>query len=503
MNKILLLTLMLLPLKLMASFQLNRKAEPDSSQAQKGSREKKFDVTEWKRIFNRSFGSILGSAGSNNDIGNYASFDPIDGAFKFKGIVPIGKEEKSISYLSLSVQGGIASNDFNKLFDGFKIGTNSGIQAEYHFKRTVKATSITREAESEVIYNRQRDLVNLQAELDKTIIMQDSTKSTERITILDNTLLSIISETPKVLRKLDSTLTYLNKINNDIINTREPPSDSLLKLLRVTVKSSREFANMKDSLLKMYKKIYRESDSLKINVEKWRYVSRALKNAIHDKRDVLLDTLKNSYKFSRFKIDWITIIGSLGKKKYHDFDSTLPFDEQIKENNFYTNSFGLAWSLYIKNETEKRSSLFNIGLVRKRDNNTDTLSTTDVNQAKTLKNEKGDVVNTVSKKYSAYTDPILSNQLINAYFNYFYIFGKRQSALHIFPSYIKPDRKAGYLNIGIGYIISFKNTKKDNPIINAELYALSSDSFNGQGTNRSFLKRIDIGLKFSLPFNLF
>lgn len=503
MNKILQLTILILLASSHLSIARMLQIKPDTTQNPSATEKPRFAVEEWRRLFNQAFGSVLGSVGPNNDVGNYASFDPLDGSFKFKGVVPIGKEEKSISYLSLAVQGGITSSDFNKIFDGFKIGTNSAVQVEYHFKRRVKTNAVTRESEAEAVYNREKHLLCKQEKLELDFLDQQKEKSTARLTIVENLINSANLETGPVRQRLLMSLSYLEQLRTTVEDQKNPKHDSTLKEYREAIKKSSTYASEQDSLKKTILTLNREADSLRANLNDWRDIKAYIRNSIYAKNDAKLDTLQNNYKFSKFTINWFTLIGSIGKKSYYTFNSSAPFNEQIKDDALYSNSFGIAWSMYTRNDTEKRSSLLNIGILRKRDGNTDTLTTTDVNQERTITNEQGDVVKKISKKYSSYTDLVEASRIMQLYINYFYIFGKRQSSFHVFPSYSKIEKKTGMLNFGLGYIISFKNRQKDNPVINTELYILNSDLFNSRNSNRNFKERCEVGLKFSLPFNLF
>jgi len=50
---------------------------------------------EWSKVINEAFGTLTGSAGNSNIIGNYGSFAPLDGSFAFKGTAAIGKPDSA------------------------------------------------------------------------------------------------------------------------------------------------------------------------------------------------------------------------------------------------------------------------------------------------------------------------------------------------------------------------------------------------------------------------
>ena len=145
----------------------------------------------------------------------------------------------------------------------------------------------------------------------------------------------------------------------------------------------------------------------------------------------------------------------------------------------------------------------NVGILRIVDNNTSLLSTTEVNQERVFKNISGDTVRRVLRKYNAYTDPIAEFKNWQFFTNFYYMFGDKTSGLHLFPNFTLFDDKTKQLNFGIGYIISFKNYKKDQPIINAEGYINFIDLSNELKNDKSNRNKNEIGIRFTLPLNLF
>jgi hypothetical protein len=85
----------------------------------------------------------------------------------------------------------------------------------------------------------------------------------------------------------------------------------------------------------------------------------------------------------------------------------------------------------------------------------------------------------------------------------YYLFGKTPSGFHILPSVDFQSDGLTVMNFTAGYIISFKNTAKDQPVINSELYFRFNDITDTGEKGNNFLKRNEIGISFTVPFNIF
>jgi hypothetical protein len=112
----------------------------------------KFDLQTWKTTFNKSFASVLGATGPNNQIGNYATLDPLNGSFTLKGLIPIQKSSRNINFLSVALKGALLSDKTSQLFKQGKINTNSSIKVDYHFLMKIYPNSILVLKESEAAY---------------------------------------------------------------------------------------------------------------------------------------------------------------------------------------------------------------------------------------------------------------------------------------------------------------------------------------------------------------
>lgn len=82
------------------------------------------------------------------------------------------------------------------------------------------------------------------------------------------------------------------------------------------------------------------------------------------------------------------------------------------------------------------------------------------------------------------------------------MFGARTTGMHFFPEVNFIDKGENIINIGLGYVVSFINEKKDKPVINAEGYVNFWDIRNKQESSANFWNRNEMGVRFTLPFSL-
>jgi hypothetical protein len=235
------------------------------------------------------------------------------------------------------------------------------------------------------------------------------------------------------------------------------------------------------------------------NWTKYRYALGEAAMAEYTAKTEKLDTI---FTLKEVRFNWFTIVASIGKKNYYTFYDSLPFSNQLTKHDLTTWKLGLLWNYFSQNSISNHATYLNIGIARMEDNNTNLLSTKDVNEETAIKNSGGDTVRKISKTYKAYTDNVsdTSQWMVSA--NFYFLFGKRTSGFHIFPSLYMPDGLTGYFNGGVGYIVSFINNKKDQPVINAEGYIQFNDVFNSLKVSTNFLKRNEIGIRFVFPIAL-
>lgn len=356
----------------------------------------------------------------------------------------------------------------------------------------VKATSIEKERLARIKQIKTEDQLKAQkaklesenAVIEKMIPLQDTTLSTLR----------------KELEQMTNSKTGLDR--SGTVKCEDNPKkcqEDFQKASGSLIKAQKT----RDSLGVQKSRLSLLIDSTQLVIDNWNlglYRAELLK--INKESRIKSEAVKDSALIAGYKMTWLTLIGSIGNAKVYNYKPTADFSDQITKQNLRTNKFGLAGNWMKKSSTSYRLWLVNIGTTFGRNNNADTLSTTDVNEEYAYKNAAGDTTRKVISKYSAYTDAIESKHILSAFSNVYLVFGKKASALHLFSTYNKPSKHTGFYNIGFGYVASFRTAKKEAPLFTTEFYIEQRDLFNSISTTK-LRQRVDAGLKLTLPFNFF
>jgi len=462
----------------------NFKTEPKGTQ---------ITLPTWNKIINRSFSSVLGTNTNNTTIGNYATFDPVDGSMTFKGSIAIGNDStKKVNYLGLTLHGDLVSQSYTALFSNTKLNTSSGIQADYHF-RLGRNRFITNRSATHIYALKKMILDSLHSsEFKKVTADKFLTEQRQALTIRQSKVLK--SDLIDLRKKIDAVETLTTTAFS-----KQPVDNS----------SAKKWTDSLTTLIKKMESLVADSisaklryDSLEHTVRLWQGLSEAKDEQIDKDHKKMVDSLDAKFTLDGVTFNWITLVAGTGRKTYYTFYDSLPLATQLAKEDLTTWKLGSAWNIFWQDLFLKRSIYFNGGFFRAYDNNTALLSTASVNQERIFKNVAGDTVRKVVNKYDAYDEPITSVKHWQFYANFYYLFGARTSGFHIFPSFISPDHDKSYGSLGLGYVVSFINNKKDEPVINAEGYIQFVDIFNQLESEFNFIKRSEIGVRFSLPIAL-
>jgi hypothetical protein len=466
------------------------------------------DQSTINNIVNRSFSSIVSGQSSSTDIGNYASFDPLNGSFTFKGSFALLHNKKDsatavssqmkggkISFLTIKIDGDLISGSYAKLFENSVLNTNAAVQAEYSFwlgKRPVVYS-----ASDDVAMTLKRRMIDSLRRA-KNLMIERKRSEYRDLKTIDSVKLLLITNRSS---RLHSTIRDIETSRNNQLSKSPIPYDSL-----------KYFNDSLGSLYKLKSALFTDSINLRLlrDSADYRYILDSAGDFRNYDREVVfneykknIEQLDNMAKVKGLSFKWFTFIGGIGNKRYYTFDGTLPLSQQIIKNDLATFKAGFSFNNYFRDDLQKKIRYWNIGVVRGRDNNTSLLSTVEVNQTRIYKNAAGDTVRQVLKKYNSYTDPINENQYWEFFANLYLLSGKSSSGFHPFTSFTINDNKQKVLNAGLGYVISFRNLKKDAPVINAEGYINFLDLLKEFDKGASFWNRNEIGVRFTLPLNIF
>jgi hypothetical protein len=445
----------------------------------------------FNRLINKEFGTVATGQFNNTALASYASFDPANGSFAFKGVVPIGADTNRLSFLAMRIDGDLISDSYTALFNNSALNTNASVRGEYYIRLSKAAIRNFGSEKASVVFRKEIAEQEHLLGLKKIDIEMDPVYLTDQLTLID---------AKKTVSTSDS-LTAINEYNSykDSLR-RNLPHRNYARLKHVTDTLEKLQAKLHE-----YKKNYLKLQAKTDSITSLQSQRRNLRNYERNRLDrILKDTIaaieKNAL-VTRVRFDWLTIIGAIGKKSFYTFDAGLPFGQQLEKKEKGTFSFGFAWNYYWHSYTRNKAFYANAGVLRMRDNNTSYLSTLEVKQEREF--SSGDTTRKISKTYNAFTDPVTEFQQWSIFANVFYLFTGRPSGFHFYPSVDIRDDKHTLSHLGIGYTVSFINEKKDEPVINAEGYIQFIDLFNQLEQKARFWNRNEIGIRFTLPLNFY
>lgn len=205
-----------------------------------------------------------------------------------------------------------------------------------------------------------------------------------------------------------------------------------------------------------------------------------------------------------FRFGWFTFGAQVRNDDFKLFDPTkaLPEERLISEK-FVSGELRAKYSIY-QWSPKHRPYFLSFGLAYKYKSNYSDLTSVDVSVTNGYP-AYTDTAKTVSavEKYTAYTGeykPFMDELIID--FDFYYFFTKKNTfAVHFYPnlritSIIKPT-----LNVGIGILYPFKDSKEEKSIVNAEIYYNFIDLTQSTKDDLRLYKQNKIGIRFSFPIN--
>ncbi|MDX3916941.1 MAG: hypothetical protein QHC79_25590 [Pseudosphingobacterium sp.] len=495
-------------------------------------------LSQHNMLMNRFLSKQAGTDQNGDQLGNYASFDPSDGKFIFKGSMPIGNPDSAkFSFLGLSVNGDLISDNYTALFSGYKLNTNVSFQAQYNFKLS-KGQSLTDNGDVALAYfrkglNRDRlahekftlkevsqnnrkkyDLITKNMRLQELIIekqqkdidvlSENISKSHKWLSVLD----SLSNELKrKKIEKRNPELSAAQKASLDTEIARRTRTIDSLKEIPTNIQADK---NLLDSIQGLYPKLEKaikeknalkfQADSLKGLIQWQTDIISGMENELYTAQSEKDMKALSKITLDGLKLNWFSVTAAAGLKNYYTFDTTRVFSDQIKGDKLLTFRFGANWYYFNINTLYNRFIYLNAGLFLTRDNNTHYLSTTEINQESVFKNAAGDTTRKAARKYNAYTDPITQGVQWQINANFYYLFGSRTSGLHLEPTFAFSKDLPSNLKLNLGYVISFQGKSKETPLINAELYLRINDLTRNLDTRDKYRTQDEIGVRIGLPF---
>jgi hypothetical protein len=445
------------------------------------------------RLLNLKFGSIVTGQSNNTSIGSYASLDPANGSFVFKGSFGVGRKQDSaqISYLTFRLEGGLISDSYAALFTNSKLNTSGLLEGQYHFRLSRSNITYYYSDKARILLVMRMDSIDHDQKI-KALMVADSKRS------------AFLAE-QDFLYSFNQTELQINQHRFDSVKAdRKIAFDkgdfaSVRKLNAVTDSINVLVTKGEATLLQLDK----VRDSARFVAKNEIFLRNAQKKIINDAYEQKKMQTELGAPFSMVHLSWLTVIGGISRKDFYTYDTALAFSSRLSTQNLGTFRVGLAYNYYAENSESQRATFINVGFLRYKDNNTSLLSTQTISQESVTKNDAGDTTRKISKQYNAFTDPVVESHVWSIFSNCYFVQKGKGQSFHVYPSVDIYDKGKTLSNIGLGYVVSFKNAKKDQPIINAEGYIQFQDLFNELNKRAGFWNRNEIGVRFTLPFSFF
>ncbi|SKB62379.1 hypothetical protein SAMN05660226_02295 [Parapedobacter luteus] len=501
-------------------------------------------------LINKYLAKQAGTDEGAEILGNYASFDPTNGAFVLKGTIPLGKpDSEKFSYLGLSINGDLRSNSYTALFSDYKLNTNVGAQVQYNI-RVGGAETISENSDMSLLNYRLR-LNKERATSQTSTFYEQSEKAKQEFDLaalilkrteiqshlLQKNIETLWSQIPSDLLKNSEwiarirDLTYELQEKEDLLQDNKDTNNQTevnrlqesIKTIKIQItdaqnrlpKELHKDHVLLDKIQREYKKldtVIRERNLLKFKLDSLNLLAKnrlQIKAGLENEAKLTMEKKKKELlegmQLAGLKMKWLSLNAAFGVKKYHTYNSGEIYAAQIAEEKLLTYRFGISYNIFHIDDLDKRYWYLNIGGFMVKDNNTALLSTTEIIQDVVTKNATGDTTRKISKKYNAFTDEVIDGVQWELSPDFYYLFGEKTSGFHIKPILAIRHKLPTYANLSLGYVVSFTNRKKDSPAINTELYYRIGDIFNNldrADSGEQFRKGDEIGVKIGVPFQL-
>lgn len=213
-----------------------------------------------------------------------------------------------------------------------------------------------------------------------------------------------------------------------------------------------------------------------------------------------IDSGTGNRVMSGYKFGWLNVFYTVNSQAFRLFDASLAFSDQVKKNTYVAHKAGVEYNYISWAKDDPKNFFFSAGADFEVNNNLSDLTKfelTDVANYTAVSGQR-----TSTKKYYVYTGKYEKNLVGGSVYADFYsfLFNKGHAGIHIFPKarFAKNDKPS--YSFGFGLIVGLKN-KKDNTIVNTELFANFLDLTNTSDSEKKLLERNDIGLRFAFPIN--
>lgn len=406
-------------------------------------------------IIKRGFARVVTGENDAPGLANYISFNPSDGKFSMN----VFKMFNTRVALSFTAAGGLLNDNIGVLFDDGKLNTNTDLGLRLHWQIGRPSVSFT--AKDRILIEEKTKRLQFRKEAAIRSIELGLDTIVHRLYTID----SLIKTNPGP--------GLMAQLNNE--------RDSLLFIRRLDNPTSADLV-----IFGLGKDSYRKK----------------LSDEVIESYDKEIFKLRTNIPLAGQTFKWITLITNWNRQSYRQYDSTVSMQERIKPKKMDAFNFGAEFTLLHYDAFLHHTHFLNIGVLKKRTNNLEDLSTSKVTDSRTIRD--GEYERSISSEYNVYTDAIEKFNVINPYVNFYYLYDKNVSiGAHLFADAQFRNNDKQLVNAGAGVIYGFNN-KKDNTVLNVELFLRFKDLTNIRDESQNRLwDHSQIGISFALPFIIF
>lgn len=413
----------------------------------------------FRRVLNQQFSNLI-TGQSNTKIGNFASLDLTDPSVSFAGNII----SKNGSVFSMKVNGSV-SDGFFSIFNNSKLNTQISLDLQYNFLNLNKLVLISN-ADSVRQYNDQVAAIKFSFE--------ESFISIERrrdIAALEKSKISLNNAYDSLRNVFD----LLNKAPNS-------------KKDMVTIASL-------DFLMAKTMHLYDSTEAALNNLVLKSTLLRNLKSKTIQK----LRGLSFQSAVEGFSFGWFSVGYKVNNNSFKFFDPTLAIGLQVADTSFVSHEFKFQYSHYKFTPVSNQSRFYDLGIDFTYADNFSSLTKKEISETTNYGLNPGD--RSSVSKYDVYQGLYKKNQAGLIFFAdyYYFIFQNNIGAIHINPEWRIANGEKPIGDLYTGFLFSFKDSKTDNAVVNAELYYKFLDIFKTTDTEYKLFERNNIGIRFTFP----
>lgn len=408
-----------------------------------------------KRIVNEQFGNLI-SPHSNNNIGNFASLDLKEGEVSFLGSFIFNNG----SILGFKFKGAV-TDGFFPVFSNSKLNSKLGMDVQYNLLDLNKS----------IIYN--NSSCQKYKESKRKIVSDSIIKRYEIENNLKKKLFLIEIDTGKVSRKIDSLKLVLKNTEEGFL--KDSIKYEILKNEQAQENNRYKLEHYPDSL-----------DQI-LELGNW--------------RDKEMEKAMSELIITGYSIGWFSFGYGITINTFNLLDSSLSIDKQISEKTYIAHSLNLQYSFFNKNQSACESFFLSLGSSFSIVDNLSGLEKVEINEHKNLAANPNDRF--IFSKYNAYKGDYSKDLLsvsVSGNF-YWFLINNMQGAFHIYPEHNMVENAKPVTNLGLGFLIAFKNKEKTEQIINIEPYVNLADIINNRNSQNNIWNRSSYGIRLTFPIN--